>query len=131
MSEAIYLDTNVYLDYFMARRGSDIAYRILKRSLDCEFSLVISDWVLSELGRYAGSAETKMWFAALKGRNKIITVSHSEEDVEAAKKISNHYHDPLHAILAKKAGAKKLVTRNMQDYLKCTHLVNPVFPENI
>ncbi len=131
MSEVIYLDTNVFLDYFMGQRGSHTAYKILTRSLKCEFRIVISDWVLNELKHYASPQQTKMFFNSLSKRDKIVKVSAEEKDFKEAKKISEHFQDPLHAILANKAGAKKMVTRNIQDYRDCRHLVEIIFPENI
>ena len=132
MSESIYLDTNIYLDYFLDRRGSETAYRILKRALDCEFVLVISDWLLVEMGKYAELNETKTWFNTLKKRNKVLMVSSDEKDLADAKAIdADHFQDPLHAILANKAGAKRLVTHDIRGYVKCRHLVKIVFPEDV
>ncbi len=131
MSEAIYLDTNVLLDYFLKRRGSGTAYRILMRSLKCEYTLIISDWLLTELHHYADPKETKAWFNSLIAKNKVIKIAVTDNDFVDARKIDEHFQDVLHAILANRAGAKKLVTRDMQGYVKCRHLVDPVFPEDV
>jgi predicted nucleic acid-binding protein len=131
MSEAIYLDTNVFLDYFLKRRGSDTAYRILMRSLKCEYNIVVSDWLLKELHKYASPQETKTWLATLAAKNKIINIASTDADFEEARRIDEHFQDPLHAVLAHKAGAKILVTRNIWDFRSCRHLIKPVFPEDI
>lgn len=131
MFEIIYLDTCVFLDYFMQQRGGSTAYNILMRALKCEFNIVVSDWLLVELKHYANPNQTKVFFASLSKRNKIIKVSTSDKDKEEAKKISEHFQDSLHAVLARKAGAKKLVTRNIQDYRNCRHLIEVVFPEDV
>jgi hypothetical protein len=57
MSVLIYLDTNVWLDYFLDRSSgllspSEIALHILKRSIFCEFQILISDILTVELEKY-------------------------------------------------------------------------------
>lgn len=54
----IYCDTNVYLDYFFDRRDNirplgEFAHQVIQRALGCEFYIVISDWVITELNKHA------------------------------------------------------------------------------
>ena len=54
MSEKIYVDTNVFLDYCLERKSQyrdfqDYANQLLNRTLSCEFYIVISDITLFEL----------------------------------------------------------------------------------
>jgi rRNA-processing protein FCF1 len=56
MNELIYLDTNIYLDYLESREDrlrplGEFAFRLLQRTLKCEFKIVISDVVNKELDR--------------------------------------------------------------------------------
>ena len=131
MSELLYLDSCVWLAYFLNQRGSDIAYNILMRTLRCDFRVVVSDWLLTELKKYASPQETKIFFNSLARRNKIVKVGSSEVDFGQAREIDEHFQDPLHAILANKAGASRLATWNIQDFGGCRHLVKIVFPEDI
>ena len=54
MQRLIYLDTNIYLDYFENRTDKlkplgEFAFRIIKRAIDCEFKIVISSIILAEI----------------------------------------------------------------------------------
>ena len=99
MTKTIYLDTNVYLDYYLDRRGSETAFRILFfRTPKCEFRIVISDWVLRELELNSiDSEKTNTLFDWISKSGKIIKVYKAPQDVEEAKKISEHFQDPLSA----------------------------------
>lgn len=135
MSQIVYLDTNIYLDYLLDRpnlngknRG-DVAFTVFNRALLCEFKIVISSWTLAELKKYIKGSSIQMLLSTLK--RKLIKVEHTTDDIEKAKQLSEHFHDALHAILAKKAGASSLVTRNLKDFLAYRELVEPKLPENL
>lgn len=73
----IYLDTNVYLDYWEARSDKlrplgEFAYSVLRRSLECEFVILISDLVLTELRSSIEDAEIKAVLSSLKENNKLV-----------------------------------------------------------
>lgn len=57
MSKLIYIDTNVWLDYFLKRDGGflspcEVAFQIFSRSVSCEFRILISDALVYELEKY-------------------------------------------------------------------------------
>ncbi|MFH0862734.1 MAG: type II toxin-antitoxin system VapC family toxin [Candidatus Altiarchaeota archaeon] len=131
MVKLVYLDTCILMDYFLDRRGSDVAWDILSRSLNCEFKLVLSDWLLCELEQHVPSAGLKGFFGLFRSKDKFVLVRHTPEEVVQAKAISDHFQDPLHALLAKKAGADLLVTANIQHFASCRDLVKAVFPEDV
>ena len=132
MSEPIYLDTNVFLDLAMDRKGSGAACKILVRALKCDYTIIASNWLQKELDKHSSPQMTKMWFTSLQKKNKLTVVEATDNDVEEAMKIDpDHFQDPLHAILAKKGGAKILVTRDLQGYAKCRHLLRIVFTEGL
>lgn len=133
MTKTIYLDTNVYLDYYFGRRGSEIAFQILFfRTPRCEFRIVVSDWVLKELELNGVDPEkTNTLFDWISKSGKMIRVYKTQKDIEEAKKISEHFQDPLHAILARKGGAEMLVTGDKRGFSCCRHLINAKFPEEI
>lgn len=131
----IYCDANLFLDHFGSRKDrirdlGDFAFRIFRRTLDCEFEIIISDWLLYELKNYVPPEKLKEFLEEFKKKNKIIKVYKTDEDIKKAKEISNHFQDILHQLLAKKAGAKYLLTRNVQDYIMMEGL-EVKFPENI
>jgi hypothetical protein len=50
----MYLDTNIYLDYWESRRDSlrplgEFAFSIIRRAVECEFEILISNLFLHEL----------------------------------------------------------------------------------
>jgi len=116
----IYCDTNIYLDYLLKRSNlankpiSHPAYRIFSRIVKCEFELIVSDVVLKELYSNIELENARLLFAFLK--RKIIAVKTAPEDVLAAKELESHFNDSLHAVLAKKHGAKCVVTRNTRHF---------------
>ncbi len=131
----IYCDANVYLDHFGSRRDKfrdlgDFAFRIFRRTLDCEFKIVISDWLLYELKHYIPKEKLQEFLEEFKAKNKIVKISKTEEDEINAKKYSTHFHDILHEILAKKAGATIFITRNIKDCINIDGLEIKL-PENI
>mgnify|MGYP000294038411 CR=1 FL=1 len=54
MSELIYVDTNVWISLFKQERDSlrplsDFSFELFRKSLACEYNIVISGWLLKEL----------------------------------------------------------------------------------
>ncbi|MEW6294724.1 MAG: hypothetical protein AB1467_00310 [Candidatus Diapherotrites archaeon] len=136
MAERIYVDTNIYLDYFEERKNgfrplSEFAFQVFKRTLECEFEIVISDWVIEEIFRQKfPEIKFDLLVKELLCKRKIIKVRKTEQDLINARKHEN-FSDALHAIIANKANCKKIVTRNLEDFLGVRHLVETVFPENL
>ena len=131
----IYCDTNIFLDYFFSRQDrfrdlGDFAYKIFRRTLDCEFEIIISDWLLYELNLYIKENDLREFLEDFKNKNKIIKVYKNIDDIKNAKRMSKHFQDELHKILARKARAKYLITRNIKDYT-ITDELEIKLPENI
>lgn len=134
----IYCDTNIYLDFFLGRKDylrplDEFAYQIFKRVEEGEFSLIISDHLLYELeNNLEDTNKITELLQPLTKKGRVVKVFKSREDVLKAKEISNeHWKDVLHAILANKAKAVYLLTRNIPDYAGCEHLVEIKFPESV
>ena len=136
MTVKVYCDANIFIDYFDDRSDTlrplkDFAFEFFSRGWNCNFSLVISDWLETELLRHLKKEQINQIFNNFKEKDKLIMVKEERGDREKAKKISSHWQDPLHAILAKKAGADFLATRNIKDFSGCEDLVEIVLPEFI
>ena len=137
MSMKIYCDTCVYIDMFECRKDylrplDEFAYQIFKRVEDGEFTLIISDHLLFELRNHIEDKKITELIKPLDQKGRIIKVFKTREDIEKAKIISKeNWKDALHAILANKAKAVYLLTRNIQDYAGCEDLVEIKFPESI
>ncbi|MFH1774312.1 MAG: PIN domain-containing protein [Methanobacteriota archaeon] len=118
----IYLDTNVYLDYWEARSDKlrplgEFAYSVLRRSLECEFVILISDLVLTELRSSIEDAEIKAVLSSLKENNKLVVEKVRDFDVSKAKSLKKDYAevplpDLIHYCFAISNKADVLVTRD-------------------
>ncbi len=140
MAELIYLDTNIYLDYWENRSDKmrplgDYAFNVLKRALKCEFIIITSNLVFKELDGKISNLAIENIFNKLDATNKLERISQHETDIvkarEIAKTRNTHPADVLHAILAKRAGAKYLITRNQADFEELDFIIEAVFPEDI
>lgn len=136
MSQRIYLDSNVYLDYFGDRKDNmrplgEFAFKVFQRTLECEFIVVLSDWVLEELENKSYSKiQLETLLSELKKAGKLISTKRTEEDIRKAKRFTNQ-EDALHSIIAARNNCIYLVTRNLEDFLEFSDLIKPILPENI
>jgi len=64
-------------------------------------------------------------------KHKLKTIQYNQSDIIKAKTISPHYQDALHALLAKKAKADILITRNLVDFQGMKDLIKAELPENV
>ena len=132
----IYCDTNIYIDYFENREDNlrplgTFAFELLRRTVGCEFTIIISDFVIMELEKYVKEEKIKELLQSLERAKKLERVFKSNHDIQEARRLSKNKSDALHAVLAKKAKAEYLVTRNIKDFAEFSHLINIVLPENI
>jgi len=132
----VYCDTNVFIDYFQERTDrlrplKDFAFEFFSRGWNCAFHLIVSDWLLEELRRHLKEEQIQEIFDMYKKKNKLIFTKEETGDRRKAKELSRHWGDALHAILANKAGADYLATRNIKDYANLQNLVEIVLPEFI
>jgi predicted nucleic acid-binding protein len=124
----IYVDTNVFLDYLLERKnkqGKDLskpAFEVFKRTLNCEFYIILSNHLLSELHRNIAEKDTYMLLQWLK--KKIITVENEYFDISGDNK-----SDTKHALLALKGDADFIVTRNKNHFLNFS--IKTVLPEEL
>jgi predicted nucleic acid-binding protein len=136
MSTLVYVDTNIYLDFLEDRKNKlgkplgPSAFEFFRRAAQCEFDILISKKVLSELYGNTDFDKTAMLFALLKKKLKPVDVS--EDDEVAAEKLDkDNKADALHAIIANKNKARYLVTRNKKHFLPFSSLVEPIYPDEI
>ena len=84
--------------------------------------------MLEELRRIKKLEQAQTLFNLIE--KKKILVTHTEKDVQKAKvKNPYHYQDELHGILALKAGADYIVTRNIKDFQHFRDRINVTKPE--
>jgi len=132
----IYCDTCIFLDFLGGRSDSlrpldEFAHQIFRRVKAGEFQLVVSDWVMFEVQKHIKKEQFDDFLKSF-SIGQIIHIFKNSNDIIRARSISpEHYHDALHAILANKAGAEYLLTRDVGGFVGCGHLVKVRFPENI
>jgi len=106
----IYVDTNIYLDYLLKRKnkfGKDLsksAFNLFKRTIACEFHILILHHLIRELRGIIELNDLTMLINFLK--KKIIKINDE----------SKGKGDELHAYLAKKHGADIIITRNIKHF---------------
>jgi len=126
----VYVDANIFLNSWFSEGGKSESWRryadqLFKRTIDCQFFLVISDLILHELSGQMSAPERSLESAHFGefracGKLKIVKIERNMHD-EARRLVSQlpphvtHTKDAIHAIVAKKEGAV-LVTRNIKDY---------------
>lgn len=130
-----YLDTNIYLDFLLDRTGrtgrnlGDCAAGIFTKAMRGEIKIAISDWNLKELGGRLEMNQLTALFTLIRGAIKVST---TKRDMEEAKRLSHeNFPDALHAILARKAGADFLVTRNIQHFMPFSGIIEARLPEQV
>ncbi|MEK6823127.1 MAG: type II toxin-antitoxin system VapC family toxin [Nanoarchaeota archaeon] len=133
MSKLIYCDTNVYMDHFLGRSDrfaplDEFAAQVFRRSLECEFTIIVSDWVLAELAAHGMSSHMARWLERFHARKKVVLVTADENDKTAARRLPIHFSDAVHAVLAHRHGAQNIVTNNIKDFLPFTNTVPCVAP---
>lgn len=127
----LYIDTNVFLDFLWEdRKYHQETSEFFSLLVAHRHITIISTWSLQELYKYVTTEKASMLFGFLKKHME--TISHTEEDVREAKRLSpSHFQDALHGILAYKAGADLVVTRDASGFACVRHLVKAVKPEEV
>jgi len=103
MSQLIYLDTNVYLDYLYDRTSKyipygDFAHQLFEKSLSCQYLIVISDLVVDELNKYLSRKQVIDLIKYLRPKLKFTNVT--SKDKMTSKTMNLHYPDSLHVAIA-------------------------------
>lgn len=140
MSQLIYLDTNIYIDYFEGRVDylrplGEFAFNVIRKTIGCEFRIMISQVVTQEIEYNNYKDKLLELIKTFKERNKIESVDITEEDRIFAKSLSiqhqTSFNDMLHYVIAKKYEVEIFVTRNVKDFPKLDGFPEIVFPENL
>jgi predicted nucleic acid-binding protein len=131
----IYCDTNIYIDLFEGRTDrfrdlGEFALSVFRQVRDKKYKLVISDWLLQELTKYNHDKNFKELLATFE-KDHILKIETTKEDKDKARALSKNYPDALHVILAKKANAIYLVTRNLQDFSEFRDIIEITLPESL
>ncbi len=135
--ERIYADANIFLDYLENRTDNirslgEFAFQLFRRTLECEFFIVSSDWVLEELkASVQGLTVLNVLLRDLRETGKIEVLERTESEAKEAKKLSKNWTDALHALIAKRGKAEFIVTRDTKHFLEFSDLLEPKLPEDL
>jgi len=135
MTLLVYVDANIYIDCYVEsddplRPLMELSQLFFNRGRGCEFRVVTSDWLFEELRNKLTQEQIDELFAVFYEKKKVEHVVEKPGDRARARKINSHWHDPLHAILAERADADYLVTRDRSGY-DGYDFVQVVYPEFI
>ncbi|MBS3059894.1 MAG: hypothetical protein J4432_00085 [DPANN group archaeon] len=132
----LYIDTNVLVYAIEDSKniyGQDIgssSSKLFWEAASCKHQVIISDWTLNEFRRIRQAEDLKMLYSIAK--KKIIPISFAREDIALAKQENpHHFQDELHGILAVRAGADYIITRNTIDFDKFKNQIKVVRPEDL
>lgn len=118
----IYVDTNVYIDYFEDRSDNlrplgELAFQLFERALSCEFKIIMSSEVAKELRNNGYFEDINKFTEKFRKANKIEFIKVTDSDKHTASKgKTSHYEDRLHYAIAERSNAEFVVTRNWTDF---------------
>lgn len=133
MTEKVYCDTCVFRDFLEGRNDplrplADFAGNFFSAVIDGEYIMVYSDHVLYEFSKYFPVEKLNDFIDSLGGSVEFVKVI--SNDKSEARKYTN-YPDALHAVIAIRAQAKMLTTRNILDFEEFSDSIEIVFPESL
>ena len=140
MTKLIYVDTNIYIDFFENRTEGfkpfgELARQLFDRALDCEFKIIVSQVVVEEIKDNGYTDVFNDFLNNLKSRNKILPAVFTNKDRIKANELKDlrktPYKDTCHVILAQKVNAECLITRNIKDYENISDIIFVTLPELI
>lgn len=150
--KTVYLDTNIFVTFFLKRDGFDKINKFMKENKD-EFDLVTSDWTLTEIVKvlvYEYKIKSKKvanYIEELQREKRIfdnkfsfVKVSKKESyDFEeffyyvqkTILEYNNGLADAIHSLIMKNNNIKYILTSNEKDFqgIKGTIVINPLRQE--
>lgn len=132
----VYCDTCVYVDLFEGRKDrfrdlGEFALSLFRKIREKEYKLIISDWLLYEIKKLNHEENFNDFLKQFEDES-LIKVERSNEDERKARQLSpSNFPDAMHVILAKKADAIYLVTRNIQDFAEFCKIIEIATPESL
>jgi hypothetical protein len=132
----IYCDTCVYVDLFEGRKDKfrdlgEFALSLFRKVREKEYKLIISDWLLHEIRKLNHEENFNELIKQIEDED-LIKVERTKDDENKARQLSSsNFPDAMHVVLAKKANAIYLVTRNIQDFAEFCEIIEIATPESL
>lgn len=111
--ERLFLDTNIFLDFYFDRKDSlkplgEFAFRLIQEAINCKYFVLTSETNIKEICKVTELSLEDVWdriLSDLSKANKIKVIDFSQKQYEEAKEISAKENLPIAdcivAILAK------------------------------
>jgi predicted nucleic acid-binding protein len=113
------------------RDWDEFALNVFRKVREKRYKLIISDWLLDELKKRNHDQNFNELIKTFEKEN-IIQVEVTPEDKKEARVLSSsNYPDALHVVLAKRANAIYLVTRNLKDFEEFRDIIEIVLPQSL
>ncbi len=119
----LYIDTNIFISAVKEEKnkfGNDIstpASKIFFDAMLCEYHLIISQWTATEITDKLSPERVRIALELIK--KKLVTLKLDEADLEMAKlRSKDNTPDALHIVLAEKANADYIITRDLDGFAK-------------
>jgi len=137
----VFVDTNIFIDYYLDRKDNflplgEFAFQFFKRAIECEFFILICDFIVLELCEVLNLDEkelNKILFADLIKKNKITKIDFNEKQYKEAGDLSKSklipFSDALFAVLARAHNAI-LISRD-KHYNEVKNIVEVKKPEEL
>ena len=109
--------------------------QLFLRTVNCEFSLVISDFIITEIKRKMELSEEEMQQRLSKykhlGKLEIYTLTSEDwnEAHELMRTVKTHLTDAIQLIAARKSKAELLVTWNLKDFDSAENIITVISPK--
>ena len=138
----VYVDSNVFISIVKGDFGRNLEFMelrsddFLNRSLECEYDLVISNWVLKEFYAKTGLSETGFQELIVKNPAKVKIINVFQEDLKNAKLLINQvngFSDCVHVTIALKNECDFICTWNVKDFFKLeeNHVIKVRKPDEL
>ena len=140
MSKLIYIDTNVYLDYFEERSyglrpANEFAFNLIQRTIACEFKIVLSTKLLEELEKRVSKEKITDFFNKLRIFNKVfdvrMTFNIKKFAIELSRSGRIHYSDALHYAFASHYGVEAIITNDRNFRELSSEKLRILMPEEV
>jgi len=136
MKPRIYVDTNVYMDFFEGRKSrfkdlADCALFTFRQVREKKYDLVISDFVIEEFTKYCDKKVILDFLKGFDGEQVIKVIAEPRDRKEAKRLSSDNFDDALHVILALKGNCVFLITQNTKHLKEFNNLIEICSPESL
>ena len=118
----VFLDTNILIDYILARAGGDDAKQLLMRGRDGEVSLYASFLTFANMAYILhGKADIYEMFAMLTGFITVLPMDSDQLQAALSQRVKD-FEDMLQYQCAKVAGCDTIITGNKRHFTEFSDL---------